>query len=115
MELSKRIEGDILIIEVLGERVDAASAIALKQAFIEQVEGHTGRILMDLEKVTFMDSSGLGAMVASLKSLDGKVLELVNLRGAVARVFGLTRMDRVFRIHETMDAAIADEDSGQAA
>jgi anti-sigma B factor antagonist len=62
---------------------------------------------MDLASVTFMDSSGLGAMVAALKSLDGRRLELCGLTGAVDKVFTLTRMDKVFVIHVDADQAIA--------
>jgi anti-sigma B factor antagonist len=60
-----------------------------------------------LSQVEFLDSSGLGAVVAAFKAkkLD-QSLELVALQPAVKKVFRLTRMDTVFSIHENAIAAI---------
>ncbi|HMQ58565.1 MAG TPA: STAS domain-containing protein, partial [Rhizobiaceae bacterium] len=67
------------------------------------------RVVLDLSLVEFLDSSGLGAVVAVMKSLSPeKRLELAALTPNVARVFRLTRMDGVFRIHETLDSALCE-------
>jgi anti-sigma B factor antagonist len=58
------------------------------------------RIVLDLAQVGFIDSSGLGAIVALRKMLGpDRVLELAALSVSVAKVFRLTRMDGVFPIH----------------
>ena len=49
-----------------------------------------------------MDSSGLGALVAGLKRLGS-----LGAHGAVQRLFQLTRMDKVFALHPTIDDAVA--------
>ena len=57
-------------------------------------------MLLDLSAVTFMDSSGLGAILAIRRALPpGHRIELTGLTPNVERVFRLTRMDMVFTIH----------------
>lgn len=115
MHLKSSQDNGILIITVEAERIDASSAIHLKDQFREAVNDHDARVVMDLEKVGFMDSSGLGAMVASLKMLGGRALELTNLSPAVEKVFKLTRMDRVFTLHETLETALDAQNDVSAA
>ncbi len=115
MHLESRTRDGALIIEVEASRIDAASAIHLKDQFRNLVESSEARVIMDISKVEFMDSSGLGAMVAALKMLEGKPLEIVNLSPAVEKVFTLTRMDQVFKIHKDLDAALSSDDAVDAA
>lgn len=101
-----------MILTVHAERIDAAGAVQLKNQFREATEGTDERVIMNLERVEFMDSSGLGAMVAALKLLAGRKLELVNLSPTVAKVFALTRMDKVFVVHSDMDSALSPNSAG---
>lgn len=91
---------DILIAHVREDRIDAACAIEFKERMREVMEGHDQRIVLDLAQVGFIDSSGLGAIVALRKMLGpDRALELAALTVSVAKVFRLTRMDGVFPIH----------------
>jgi anti-sigma B factor antagonist len=92
---------DTLILRVAEPRIDAASAIAFKDAVHEAAMIHAKpRIILDLGAVGFIDSSGLGAVVAVYKLLHpARALELARLGPSVERVFRLTRMDRVFVLH----------------
>lgn len=112
MVLSQTLKDGVLIITTEANRIDAASAIHLKDQFRELTEAHSGRVLMDLSNVNFMDSSGLGAMVAALKSLNGRKLELCALEPMVAKVFKLTRMDQIFVIHATQSEAFDATEKG---
>ena len=81
-------------------RLDAALAIRFKDRLREIVGRHGPRILLDLSAVIFMDSSGLGAILAIRRALPpGHRIELTGLTPNVDRVFRLTRMDMVFTIH----------------
>jgi anti-sigma B factor antagonist len=63
--------------------------------------------VLDLSGVEFVDSSGLGAIVSCLKRLGPRgSLAIAGAQGSVQRLFTLTRMDRVFPLHETVDAAV---------
>lgn len=96
-----------LLVTVGDPRIDASVAIQFKDRMRELTQGVEGRILLDLGRVDFVDSSGLGAIVASLKLLNpGQSLELASLSPTVAKVFRLTRMDKVFPIHESLEQAI---------
>jgi anti-sigma B factor antagonist len=69
--------------------------------------GHP-RVVLDLAQVKFLDSSGLGAIVAVKKLLGpDRVLELSGLTPTVEKVFRLTRMDTIFTIHPSHEAAVA--------
>jgi anti-sigma B factor antagonist len=108
MILNKTNHGPDVVLTVDADRIDAANAVYLKDAFSVAISGETGRIVMDLDAVSFMDSSGLGAVVAAMKQLDTpRKLELCNLQPAVNKVFKLTRMYTVFPIHEDLEAAVS--------
>lgn len=89
-----------LVIRINETRIDAAVAIEFKEAVRQAVDLPGAPVIMDLSEVGFLDSSGLGAVVAVMKMLaPERKLELAGLTPAVAKVFRLTRMDRVFTIH----------------
>jgi anti-sigma B factor antagonist len=89
-------------------RLDASVAIQFKDRFRDLTRDATGDVILDLGMVDFLDSSGLGALVAARKLLGiGRHLELAGLRPPVARVMTLTRMDTVFPIHRDLETAQA--------
>lgn len=109
MDLRSDALADCLMIQVAESRIDAAVAIRFKDRMRDLTEKVEGRVVLDLGQVDFIDSSGLGAIVAAMKQLpDGAVLELADLQPNVDRVFRLTRMDTVFTIHPTSDVARRD-------
>ncbi|NBZ89542.1 STAS domain-containing protein [Stagnihabitans tardus] len=103
MNLQTEHQGDVLLITVADDRIDAASAIQFKEMMREIVSEPSERVVLDMSNVGFLDSSGLGAVVAVMKAL-GPVrrLELSGLTATVEKVFRLTRMDTVFIIHKSL-------------
>ena len=100
MNLHSEMDGDALIVRVEDARIDAAVAIRFKDAMREVAQTGSARVVLDLSNVAFLDSSGLGAVVAVMKELGpARPLELAALTPTVDRVFRLTRMDSVFTIH----------------
>jgi len=107
MQLTHRDVDELRVVEVKDTRIDAAVAISFKDQMRELSEEAPKRILLDLKAVEFLDSSGLGAVVAAMKQVGaGRKLELAGLTETVAKVFALTRMDTVFNIHADVDAAL---------
>lgn len=103
MNLTAEAHDDLLVVTVNENRIDAASAIQFKERMREVSQDTSGRVLLDLSKVDFLDSSGLGAVVGVMKLLGpAHELELAGLTPTVAKVFRLTRMDTVFTIHPTL-------------
>ncbi|MBO9398899.1 MULTISPECIES: STAS domain-containing protein [unclassified Shimia] len=109
MNLSSKAEGGALVVSVHEARIDASVAIQFKDRMREETENAEGRVVLNLSEVDFIDSSGLGAIVAAMKQLGGEnPLELAGLNENVDKVFRLTRMDTVFRIHATLEEAITE-------
>ena len=101
MELSFEDIGDLRVIKAQDDRIDAAIAIQFKDRMRELTDTAPARLLLDLSRVEFLDSSGLGAVVAAFKqAAPDRRLELAGLSPTVEKVFKLTRMDSVFTIHE---------------
>ncbi|NBE07102.1 STAS domain-containing protein [Paragemmobacter ruber] len=107
MELSVTSEGAVTIVRPAGARLDAMAAVMFKDAMKSALEAGQARVVLDMSAVGFLDSSGLGAVVAVQRFLrQGQVLELAGLTTAVERVFRLTRMDRMFTIHAGLGDAL---------
>jgi anti-sigma B factor antagonist len=108
MQLNTETSGQDLIIIVAAARIDAVQAIAFKEKFRAAVASSAGRVVLDLSSVNFIDSSGLGALVASMKILgSSRKLELCALQDNVEKVFRLTRLDSVFKVHKTLTSVRA--------
>ena len=102
----------ILVAKLDGERIDAGQAISFSNDMNEKIaEGNTSFVL-DLSKVTFIDSSGLGAIVAVHKKVaTSGGLTLAALQGSVLMMFKMTRMDKVFKMFDDVEAAVAELNS----
>ena len=111
MNMTSEITGDFQIIKVMDNRIDAAAAIQFKDKMRALTEEHAEPVVLDLSEVDFVDSSGLGAIVAAMKFLGSdRPLHLAGLTPIVAKVFTLTRMERVFNIFKSpLDALKIDE------
>lgn len=108
MNLTSTAENGILVVTVNETRIDASVAIQFKDRMREETDQAGEKVVLNLTEVDFIDSSGLGAIVAAMKQLGPeRKLDLSSLNENVDRVFRLTRMDTVFNIHPTLDDAIA--------
>lgn len=106
MEISK--SGPITIVKPFDRRMDAPSVIGFKATMHDISESGADHIVLDMSRIEFMDSSGLGALISVMKMmLPDKAFEISGLTPPVKKLFDLTHMDRVFNIHVTIDDAIA--------
>lgn len=96
---------------VASGEIDVATAPALRDRLTDLVEGGTTRIVVDLEDVDFIDSTGLGVLVAGARRAraeDGDV-RLVCTNARILKVFQATGLDESFTIGSTVDDAVASE------
>ncbi|NOX72274.1 MAG: STAS domain-containing protein [Alphaproteobacteria bacterium] len=108
MELVREDIGNVAVIRCLEERLDAIIAVQFKDRFRDLTDEASQHFVLDMSRVQFMDSSGLGAVVAVYKFLGReKRFDIAGLTPMVERVFKLTRMDSVFTIYKTMDEMLA--------
>lgn len=106
MELIAENEERLCIVTVQDARIDAAVALEFKERMRQMTEAAQRAVLLDLGRVNFIDSSGLGAIVSTMKHLSpDRELVLAGLTPMVDRVFRLTRMDSVFAVYPTREAA----------
>ena len=91
-------------------RLDVAGAPALKEAVSEAIKDEKPRLVIDMEGVSFVDSSGLGSVVAALKQLRSSQgdLRLAAPNQQVRVVLELTTLDRVFPYYATVEEALSD-------
>jgi anti-sigma B factor antagonist len=108
MQLQTETRPNMIAVRVLEDRIDAATAIQFKEKMREATLDGGQRVVLDLARVQFLDSSGLGAVVAVKKLLGpDRALELAGLTPTVEKVFRLTRMDKIFTIHPSVETAVS--------
>ena len=99
--------GDAVVLRLRGE-LDLRSAANLRLQLAEVVRRCDADVLLDLEGVTFIDSTGLAAMLNALRRLTraGRRLMLVCPDGPVLRILRLTRLDGTFSVYEFVEDAL---------
>jgi anti-anti-sigma factor len=112
LSISSSADGHGLLTIALAGEIDLATRDSLRQAITEAIgSGDVSRIIVDLDAVTFVDSSALGVLVAGWRRATetGKSLGLVNAHGTVRRVLDLTALWDLLGIEDTpTQAAPAD-------
>jgi len=90
--------------------LNARSAEDAKQTFRDLVDQGVTQVIVDLQEVPFIDSSGLAALVSGLKTLGGESsnLKLAAPQSQARLLFELTMFDRVFEIHDSVEDAQTD-------
>lgn len=108
MELNGRIEGpEVLVIELREDNLDASNVRAFRDA-VQSLMRERSRIVLDMAGVKFVDSSGLGALIACLRQASARKgdFRLCEMSRTVRALFELMRMHRVFSIHATRVDAV---------
>ena len=107
MRFDTKTEERLRIVSVQDPRIDAAVAIEFKDAMRVETDSGPDLVILDLSNVEFIDSSGLGAIVAAMKNMgQARKLALAGLTPNVEWVFTLTRMDSVFNVFPTLQGAL---------
>ncbi|MFN3653234.1 MAG: STAS domain-containing protein [Armatimonadota bacterium] len=98
--------GGVPVIRAEGE-VDLGTVDQLRSAASEVVRGKPKRVVFDLGKVTYIDSTGLGILVATRKQLGGgpDSVVIVTEQPAVLQSLSLTGLDRIFSVVPELQAA----------
>jgi anti-sigma B factor antagonist len=107
MEIAVDKMGDVAVAELLVEELDASNAGAFKSDIAPVLEANT-RLVFDLSRLRFVDSSGLGAFISCLRKLNAKGgdVKLCGMAKQVRAVFELVRMHRIFDIYGTKAEAV---------
>ena len=107
MQLEVRHENDILIVTVINSRIDAQVSEDFKDRMFQFISEGNHNIILNISQVGFIDSSGLGVIVASLKQLKGQGnMVICEMNDSVERMFKLTRMNKIFNLFESETEAL---------
>jgi len=108
MEVSRRESGDIVIFDVTGE-IDLYNAPTIKEMVRQEIEKGKVNLVVNLDKVSYIDSSGIGVLISSLSNLKkvGGGLKLANVYASVRKVFELTKLTGFFDIYDSVENAIS--------
>ncbi|MEO6472892.1 MAG: STAS domain-containing protein [Aeromicrobium sp.] len=108
LSLKRRTQEPFEVIEVGGE-VDVYTAPKLRESIVTAVDEGHNRLIVDVERVDFLDSTGLGVLVGSLKRVraEGGSLDIVCTNERILKIFDITGLDKVFGLHTSVEAAIA--------
>jgi len=98
-----------IVVLAAGTRLDSTNAADFKNRFQVEAGRSPGRVVLDMTNLEFIDSMGLGALVMALKAMlaKGGDIRLAALSPEVRSLVELTRLDKIFDIHETVDTAVA--------
>jgi len=107
MDAESTDEENVSVVKLLTPRLDASSVVEFSALIDRLIEDGKLRILVDMAEIQFIDSSGLGAMTSGKKKLGEKGrIAFCSLQQQPRRMLALTRMDRVFELHEGRDTAV---------
>ena len=101
----------IEVVDVEGE-IDVYTAPRLRELLIDLVNNGHYQLVVNMEKVEFLDSTGLGVLVGGLKRVrahDGS-LHLVCTQERILKIFRITGLTKVFPIHASVAEAVAAQD-----
>ncbi|HOJ29620.1 MAG: STAS domain-containing protein [Spirochaetes bacterium] len=102
MEIEFKDIGEHKVISISGE-VDLYNVSELKKALFSVTDGSYSSVVVDLKDVNYMDSSGIGALVAGQKKMrahNGK-FALMNIHDDVLNILKLATLDKFFTIYES--------------
>ncbi|MGF7234332.1 MAG: anti-sigma factor antagonist [Frankia sp.] len=108
LSLTTRSEGDHTIVAVGGE-IDVYTAPKLREQLIDLVSAGQYHLIVNMENVEFLDSTGLGVLVGGLKRVrahEGS-LRLVCTQERILKIFRITGLTKVFPIHSSEEEALA--------
>ena len=108
IETSLRHDDDIPVLDVVGE-IDIYTTPQFKEAVSQAIDQNKPAIVINMEKVTYMDSSGFGTLLSAtkrLRPLDG-ALYLSGCNEAIQRMLQITRLNTIFGVYASEEEALA--------
>lgn len=114
LRMSVTRKGDVTILKLSGKitisphRDRKGNDVIFREKVVELLEAGQGKILLNLERLTYMDSAGLGEFVACYKRVkeNGGALKILKPRGKVEALLALTKLIEVFSVFEHKEEAL---------
>jgi anti-sigma B factor antagonist len=109
LNISERQVGDITVLDMDGKITIGEGSITLRTAIRRLLEEGKKKILLNLAKVGYIDSSGIGELVSSYTAINngGGQLKLLNLTQKLQDLLTITKLLTVFDVYESEGEALA--------
>ncbi len=109
MQIKERIENDIAILTFKGDLLGEPDTTQVREKIHSLVNDEVKHVVIDLGNMNYMNSSGIGTLIAALTTMknSGGDLRLANVGGKVQNLFVITQLVKVFDTYETVDRALA--------
>lgn len=110
MNFSHAVKDSYVEVEADG-RLNMVSAPKLRELVSQVIDSGSNRVVVNLAKVSFMDSSGLGALIGCLKAArqSGGDLRIAIVQPQVRMVLELTSMDKILKPHDSVEEAFSND------
>ena len=108
MDYKKEILDDVVLVNINLSEASLNQSEDFKKFLYDITEVTPPKLVLDMGKIEYMDSSFIGALVAGLKNVLSKrgEMALINVNNDVMSLFELTRLDKVFKIYDSKEEAI---------
>lgn len=109
MNIKEKMQGDVAVIALKGNLMGEPDTTEVREKIYGLLQDEVRKVVLDLGKVKWINSSGLGALIAAMTSVKNKGgdLRLANVTEKVESVFMITQLIKVFKTYETVDRAVA--------
>lgn len=108
MLIESETQGDHFLVEIREERLESSISSEFHQYVKEKAPEGIKTLIFNFESLNFIDSSGLGSIVAIKKGLPSDVdIRICCNNANVLNIFRLTRMDKVFKFYDNTSLALA--------
>jgi anti-sigma B factor antagonist len=109
MPFTARPRGDVVVITLYARRLDIRVAPEFKTQLVHLVQSGHERLVIDMAALEFIDSSGMGALIAGLKALGGcGEMVLCGITPRLLSLFILTHVDKLFHIVDSLEEAMSE-------
>lgn len=110
MDISCENRDDIVVLSLVG-KIDIDSSPELKAKVLDLIEQDNKNIFIDFSGISFMNSSGLGALISIVKEARSREasLTIISPTTFIKSLFKLTQLDKIFTIYDSVEEALSDE------
>jgi len=109
MNIKEKMHGDVAVVALKGNLMGEPDTTEVREKIYGLLQDDVKKVVLDLGKVKWINSSGLGALIAAMTSVKNKggELRLANVTEKVESIFMITQLIKVFKTYETVDRAVA--------
>ena len=109
MTIKEKMYGDIAVLSLKGNLMGEPDTMDVRDKVYSLLQDGVKNVVLDMGKVKWINSSGLGTLIAAMTSVKNKggELKLANITDKVESLFMITQLIKVFKTYEDVDRAIA--------